>query len=101
MGWDGDGESEETSTRGVSAINNERAADHEACASDEGDLVFKNEFICVFRCEVSVVRRELVSNAIGASMKGSSRLRHGLSAIDDHGMPHHEGGRVGTQPLQL
>ena len=25
-------------------------------------------------------------------------LRHGLAAVDDHGMPHNEGGRVGTQP---
>ena len=25
-------------------------------------------------------------------------LRHGLAAIDDHGMPYYEGGRVGTQP---
>ena len=24
-------------------------------------------------------------------------LRHGLAAVDDHGMPYNEGGRVGTQ----
>src|SRR5260370_21931945 len=43
-------------------------------------LFSKDEFICVMWFDMIV------------------GLRHGLAAVDDHGMPHNEGGRVGTQP---